>query len=392
MWQKRCSAPLPDWEHVAGRAEEFIRRQVAGAGASGAVLGLSGGVDSAVTAYLCSRALGSKRCLALLMPNSEFTPDSETEDGLAVADELSMPRMIIPIAPMSDAATLHGGAGPRKAVGNLNARLRAAMLYYVGQRRNLMVVGTDDRSEYLIGYFTKYGDGACDILPIVDLYKTEIWELAGHLGVPQNIIKKEPGPHLWPGHTVSSELGIGYDEIDRVLKLIMNTCGDVCDTRHPDTEKISAELGLPADVVERIVGLVQTSEHKRHLPPAANLLNRRPRGEPRPVRTARPWGGFEQFTTNSPSTVKIISVDPGASLSLQYHKYRSEFWHVVAGDVTAILGDRTMNLGEGDDLFVPMGAPHRLTGGAQGARILEIAMGDFSEHDIVRLDDRWGRR
>ena len=149
------------------------------------VFGLSGGIDSAVTGHLCRRAMGD-RCLAMIMPNLEFTPDSETDDGLAVATQLSIRHKVIPIDKISNLVSFGNatddspGDRPsrmKRAIGNLNARIRAVILYYEAQKNNYLVVGTDDKSEYLIGYFTKYGDGACDMLPLASLYKTRVLEL-----------------------------------------------------------------------------------------------------------------------------------------------------------------------------------------------------------------------
>ena len=254
-----------EYGSVSARVQEFIKRQVDRAGSEGIVLGLSGGVDSAVTAYLCSRALGSGRCLALLMPNSVSTPPSETIDGLQVAAHLSMPHRIIPIGDTVDVATAHDAGKPsdavmRRARGNLSARIRAALLYYEAQKRNCLVVGTGDRSEHMIGYFTKYGDGACDMLPIASLYKTQVQELAGFLGVPPNIAQKDPSPHLWPDHTATGELGLDYGAIDSILVHVGH-----------DADVISQKLDIPHDKVRRILDLCRSSEHKRRLPPIAVL-------------------------------------------------------------------------------------------------------------------------
>ncbi|MDE0399344.1 MAG: NAD+ synthase [Candidatus Poribacteria bacterium] len=381
---------MDDWAGVAAKAEKFIREQVVSAEAGGVIFGLSGGIDSTVVAYLCCRALGRGRCMALLMPNSAFTPPSETVDGMLVAESLAIPHRTIQIGKISKAATEHeheaktDPTNNRVNVGNLNARLRAALLYYEAHKRNYLVVGTDDRSEHLIGYFTKYGDGACDLLPIAELYKSQVWELARHLGVPRHIIDKEPSPHLWENHSISNEIGIGYETIDAILECMPDGTGV------EDAAAISERRGVPIDDVRRVISLHRSSEHKRHMPPVANLMELRT-APAAPVICKRPWGSFERLTLNSASTVKMLEIDPDASISLQRHSHRSEFWRVVSGEAVAVLDGETISLAEGDNLLIPVGAVHRLTGGSRGARILEIATGDFSENDIVRLEDGWGR-
>lgn len=252
-------------ESIAAQIEKFVQEMVESAGACGVALGLSGGVDSALTAHLCSRALGSGRCLALLLPNPAFTPTSETEDGLLVAKKLGMPYKIIPIKDASDSITVHDTDAHtaktiRQSVGNLNARLRAAIIYYEAQKLNYLVAGTGDKSEHLIGYFTKYGDGACDMMPIADLYKTQVWELAEFLGVPHHIVEKAPGPHLWPDHTAADELGLDYSDIDRILKQL-----------DADPHQISEATGIQYDDIKNILALHHSTGHKRRMPPVPIL-------------------------------------------------------------------------------------------------------------------------
>ena len=279
-----------DYARVADEACSFIRGQVGAAGASGVVFGLSGGIDSSVVAHLSARALGADRCLALIMPNESFTPDSETDDGLLVASRLGLRRKIVPIGAVSDAAvgaaageaaageaaaggqgeTGRGdGADARLAVGNLNARLRAALLYYEAQMRGYLVAGTDDRSEYLIGYFTKYGDGASDLLPIADLYKTQVQRLGEHLGVPRHIVEKSPSPHLWKGHDAAGELGMGYGEVDAILSGATGGVGT--GVGEEEAARAAAAAGISEGSARRIASLNRASAHKRALPPFASL-------------------------------------------------------------------------------------------------------------------------
>ena len=258
----------PDYKEITRRITGFIRSCVEAAGAGGVVFGLSGGIDSAVVAHLCSAALGPERCSALVMPAGGITPSSETDDGVLVATALGMEYRIRPIGPMveafvaSDADGFSGDSQKAYVIGNLSARIRASCLYYEGQKSGRLVVGTDDKSEYMIGYFTKYGDGASDMLPIANLYKSQVWELAGHLGVPEHIIAKKPSPHLWPGHSAHDELGMEYGTIDGILAGIYEA-GE-------DPAALAARLGIPEKDVKRITSLVEKSGHKRRLPPTVD--------------------------------------------------------------------------------------------------------------------------
>ena len=252
-----------NYEQITKNAIRFIRDQVEGAEADGAIFGLSGGIDSSVIAHLVKKALGD-RCLALIMPNVDITPDSETDDGILIAEKLGIRHVTVPIGEISRLAVEKDTAERmKKAVGNLNARIRAMMLYYYGQKNNYLVVGTDDKSEYLIGYFTKYGDGASDMLPIADLYKTQVQELGRFLGVPSHIVEKKPSPHLWKGHDASDELGMDYAVIDKILEG-MDGGGDAA--------AISARIRIAQDMVERITALHRSSGHKRRMPPIAKLF------------------------------------------------------------------------------------------------------------------------
>jgi len=176
------------------RIMEFIRREVEESGVSGVVLGLSGGIDSSLTAALCVRALGRDRVLGLIMPTS-FTPKEDLDDAINLAGEIGIKTEIINIDGICNAFVDALQIDPnnpayKMPLANLRARIRMAILYFYANLYNYLVVGTSDRSEYLIGYFTKYGDGAADIFPIRHLYKTQVRELASYLGLPERIVKK----------------------------------------------------------------------------------------------------------------------------------------------------------------------------------------------------------
>ncbi|HEX6988256.1 MAG TPA: NAD(+) synthase [Bacillota bacterium] len=227
----------------------WLRRQVDEAGARGTVFGLSGGVDSAVAAALCRQALGPN-CLALIMP-CESDP-ADAEDAALVAETFDIPVRTVDLTPAyrSLLGTLPADADPGRlamARANLKPRLRMVTLYYHANALGYLVVGTGNRSELEVGYFTKHGDGAVDLLPLGGLLKREVWALARHLGVPERVVTRAPTAGLWTGQTDEGELGLTYETIDRIL----------------------AGEGGGAEAVTRVESLRRAAAHKRALPPVA---------------------------------------------------------------------------------------------------------------------------
>ncbi len=230
-------------EHLA----LWIREQVEGAGARGTVVGLSGGVDSAVVAALCLRAAPGN-AHSLILP-CESDP-ADLEDARLVATCLGVEPVTIALDEPYRAvlAALPAGDPPQRqrlALANLKPRLRMIALYYYANAHNLIVVGTGNRSELYVGYFTKYGDGGVDILPLAGLVKSQVRELARHLGIPERIIAKPPTAGLWPGQTDEGEMGLTYSDLDHYLL---------------------TGRAKPA-VRERIERMHAASAHKRCLPP-----------------------------------------------------------------------------------------------------------------------------
>jgi len=254
-------------ESVREGIVEFIADTVEGAGAEGAVIGLSGGIDSTTTAYLAREALGAERLHGLIMP-SEANPADDRSDAERVADRLGMDHDVIEVNPIVDTFVdaYPEGADDRTALGNVRVRTRAVLNYFVANAEDRVVLGTGNRSEAMTGYFTKYGDQAVDCNPIGDLYKMQVRQLAAHLGVPRDLVMRTPSAGMWTGQTDESELGLDYDTLDAILSLRVD--GPL------STAATARELDVPAEQVERVLDLVEGSEHKRSMPPAPGVFDR----------------------------------------------------------------------------------------------------------------------
>jgi len=244
----------------ADRISHFISRTVAGAQAGGVILGLSGGIDSAVVGALCVKALGKDRVLVLLMP-SGHTPRQDLEDARTLADSWKVRREEIPISGIVDDITGSTRAeGTRMAKANVQARVRMVLLYYRANSLGYIVAGTGDKSEELLGYFSKWGDGGVDFLPIAHLYKTQVRELGAFLGLPKGVVEKPASPQLWPGQKATDEIPANYDRLDMVLHYLY-------DLKVKPAEA-AAKARMPLRVVNRVLEMHAKTEHKRNLPPS----------------------------------------------------------------------------------------------------------------------------
>jgi len=209
-----------NYQEIKEQIEKFLIDEVSQRGAKGVIFGSSGGIDSAVIASLCGEVLREKT-LTLIMPDSNVTPQEDTDDGIKLAKIFGFEYKVIDINSICDEFSKK--LEPNNfALGNLKARIRANILYYYASVKKYLVLGTSDKSEFLIGYFTKYGDGAADLEPIISLYKTQLREFAKILKIPQNIILKKSSPQLWANHTAEGELGLTYEEIDAILYCLID--------------------------------------------------------------------------------------------------------------------------------------------------------------------------
>jgi len=244
-------------EEQVGAIKSFIAHVVRESGRRRVVLGLSGGVDSALVAKLCVDAIGPSQVLAVGLPEGDGGRD--LKDARAWAAELGIEFRVVDIAPLAAAFEQHlaTAATDRTTRGNLRARTRMIVLYFIANTENRLVMGTGNKSELLTGYFTRWGDGGVDFLPIGDLYKTQVRAMARHLGVPEHIVAKVPAAGLWAGQTDEEELGIAYDELDRILLGI---------ELQLDAEAIAEKTGLPIQKVRHVESLIAKSVYKRKMP------------------------------------------------------------------------------------------------------------------------------
>ncbi|ADE02384.1 NAD+ synthase [Haloferax volcanii] len=249
-------------EHIT----TFIEDTVEAAGADGAVIGLSGGIDSTLTAFLAVEALGKESLHGLVMP-SVANDEDMMSDAEGVAEMLGIEYDVVEIQPIAETFfdTFPEAADDRMAAGNVYVRTRAVLNYFVANHENRIVLGTGNRAEAMTGYFTKYGDQAVDCNPIGNLYKQQVRQLAAHVGVPEDLVLQTPSAEMWSGQTDEGELGLTYDALDAILALhVDGPLSKSATVRH---------LGVTEEQVDRVVGLVEGSVHKRSMPPAPSALD-----------------------------------------------------------------------------------------------------------------------
>jgi NAD+ synthase len=254
-----------DFSEAQQRICRFIKEYVENTGAKGIVLGLSGGIDSATIAALSSRAIGGENVLGLMLPEKENFNQKDIDDARVVAEQFHLQTQV---CDLSDVLGCFYGAIPvfdqadRLCKGNVKARTRMVFLYYYANKQNRIVCGSSDKSETMMGYFTKWGDAAADIAPILDLYKTQVRMLAMHLGIPRELALKPSTPALWPNQLAESELGIKYETLDLILYGL---------ERFMESKEIAELLNLEQAIVEKVKSRWLANEHKRKMPIAPKI-------------------------------------------------------------------------------------------------------------------------
>ena len=249
-----------DLSTAATRIKRFIKDYVGKTGGKGIVIGLSGGIDSSTAAALAALAIGGDKISALNMPEKENYNTTDIRHAKMVAKKFGFKLETIDISPILKAyykALPIYDEDDKLSRGNIKARTRMVCLYYYANHLGKIVCGSSDKSETMMGYFTKWGDVAADISPLMDVYKTQVRQLAAHIEIPKEIITKPPSPQLWPGQTAENELGVKYEVLDLILFGLENFMSP---------EEIAQSLELPVKLVQGIKDTWLTREHKRRLP------------------------------------------------------------------------------------------------------------------------------
>ncbi len=250
--------PKLDVEKTKDDIVEFVQNKVSEANAEGLVIGLSGGIDSTLAAFLACEAVGKDNVFGIVMP-STTTPTEDKLHGTVIAQLLGINYKEIAIdSILNEFLSVTQLEEDKLSIGNLKARIRMSIIYFYANSKNYLVSGTGNKSEILIGYFTKHGDGACDIEPIGDLYKTDVYQLAKYLEIPQEISDKPPRAGLWNNQTDEDEIGMTYELLDKIL--YRNLEKDI------DAKSIADELDIEVDEVNNIINRVNRNKHKSKVP------------------------------------------------------------------------------------------------------------------------------
>lgn len=248
-----------DYTSVESYLSNFLKSVLKASGKAGFVVGVSGGVDSATAYALAVRSVGVERVLAIIMPDRDVTPAEDVDDAVNLVKSFGGRYEFVEISNIVhsfvESMPTTSKRIDRVALGNLRARIRMCILYYYANALDMLVLGASDRSEYLLGYFTKYGDGAADVAPLTVLFKSQVRRFAVHIGVPKRIVEKPSSPRLWQNHLAEEEIGVKYEDVDLVLFTFLDLGLPV--------NQIPAVTGVSEAAVKKVLQMYSSSLHKR---------------------------------------------------------------------------------------------------------------------------------
>ena len=261
-----------NFESVSQEIIDFIKKETEDRKSKGVVLGISGGIDSTVLAYLATRAIGSSNVKGLILPDESVTPADDIEDALTICLNLKMDYEKMSINKPKDSFIEIIKDSKNNNIllaGNLVARIRMCLLYYYSGHMGRLVLGSSNKTELMLGYFTKFGDGAADLLPLGDLYKTQLFGLAKYLEIPDSIVQKKSSARLWADQFTEDELGLPFEQLDKILQCFeayANVSNDNAD------QGIHKELPeIPLDVIQKVERRMALNEHKLVFPPICKI-------------------------------------------------------------------------------------------------------------------------
>ena len=281
FWRETGWNTIKEIQHIQGWVRDYFKQHRL----ENAVLGLSGGLDSSVVAMILVNALGREKIMGVLLPDGEVTDSKDMDDAIHLADKMEFKTKKYDVSSLVSAfvqqdpeiADRGRGGEYRYGIqyGNLKARVRMIKLYEVSQLMpgRSVVVGTTDKSEWLMGYFTKHGDGGVDLEPILNVYKTQVIELAEELGIPMGIISKKSSPNLVPQMTAEKELGFSYEELDLILATVFDENGKKMSIQS-SKEILSNNYGINSLTVDKVLEKIRGTAHKRQMPPSPTGSNR----------------------------------------------------------------------------------------------------------------------
>jgi NAD+ synthase len=257
-----------NFESTSQQIMNFIKKETAFRKSNGVVLGISGGIDSTVLAYLATRAIGPENVKGLILPDETVTPSNDIEDALRICSDLKIDSEKISInKPKDSFLEIIKHTDKLLLTGNLVARIRMCILYYYSGLMGRLVLGSSNKTELMLGYFTKFGDGAADLLPLGDLYKTHLLDLAKYLEIPDFIIDKKSSARLWADQFTEVELGLPFIQLDKILQFFESPINS-----QYDTQTISNKFpGLSLELIHEVQQRMEYNHHKLTFPPVCNI-------------------------------------------------------------------------------------------------------------------------